>query len=74
MVSKVIPAQMFVKQAQNTSVIVTSLVRTDGEKARQLLIQLGEFFRKNVQRGDKFMTLREELEHIRTNLSIEQAF
>ncbi|KLU62465.1 sensor histidine kinase YehU [Peptococcaceae bacterium CEB3] len=60
----------FLFNALNT---IVSLVRTDGEKARKLLIQLGEFFRKNIQRGDKFVTLREELEHIRAYLSIEQA-
>lgn len=60
----------FLFNALNT---IVSLVRTDGEKARKLLIQLGDFFRKNIQRGDKFVSLREELEHIRAYLSIEQA-
>lgn len=60
----------FLFNALNT---IVALVRTDGEKARKLLIQLGEFFRKNIQRGDKFVTLRQELEHIRAYLSIEQA-
>lgn len=60
----------FLFNALNT---IVSLIRTDGEKARKLLIQLGEFFRKNIQSGDKFVTLREELEHIRAYLSIEQA-
>ncbi|KLU66974.1 MULTISPECIES: sensor histidine kinase [Desulfosporosinus] len=60
----------FLFNALNT---IVALVRTDGEKARKLLIQLGEFFRKNIQRGDKFVTLRQELEHIRAYLTIEQA-
>lgn len=60
----------FLFNALNT---IVSLIRTDGEKARKLLIQLGEFFRRNIQRGDKFVTLREELEHVRAYLSIEQA-
>lgn len=60
----------FLFNALNT---IVSLVRTDGEKARKLLIQLGDFFRKNIQRRDKFVSLREELEHIRAYLSIEQA-
>lgn len=60
----------FLFNALNT---IVSLIRTDGEKARKLLIQLGEFFRKNIQSGDKFVSLKEELEHIRAYLSIEQA-
>jgi two-component system, LytTR family, sensor histidine kinase LytS len=60
----------FLFNALNT---IVALVRTDGEKARKLLIQLGEFFRKNIQGGDKFVTLRQELEHIRAYLCIEQA-
>ncbi len=60
----------FLFNALNT---IVSFCRTDADKARRLLIQLGEFFRKNIQRSDKFVTLREELEHIRAYLSIEQA-
>ncbi|MDA8227770.1 MAG: sensor histidine kinase [Desulfitobacterium hafniense] len=60
----------FLFNALNT---VVSFCRTDPDKARKLLIHLSEFFRKNIQRGDKFVTLREELGHIRAYLSIEQA-
>jgi two-component system, LytTR family, sensor histidine kinase LytS len=60
----------FMFNALNT---IVSFCRTDGEKARMLLIQLGEFFRKNIQRGDKSVTLREELEHVSAYSTIEQA-
>ncbi|HEX3015866.1 MAG TPA: sensor histidine kinase [Desulfobacteria bacterium] len=60
----------FLFNALNT---IVSFCRSDSEKARELLIQLGEFLRKNIQRGYKFVTLREELEHVRAYLSIEQA-
>ncbi|EGW36401.1 sensor histidine kinase [Desulfosporosinus sp. OT] len=60
----------FLFNALNT---VVSFCRTDPEKARNLLLQLGDFFRKNLKSGEKFVTLREECEHIRAYLAIEQA-
>ena len=60
----------FLFNAINT---VVSFCRTDPEKARHLLLQLGDFFRKNLKSADKFVTLREECEHIRAYLAIEQA-
>ena len=60
----------FLFNALNT---VVSFCRTDPEKARHLLLQLGDFFRKNLKSGEKFVTLREECEHIRAYLAIEQA-
>jgi two-component system sensor histidine kinase LytS len=60
----------FLFNALNT---VVSFCRTDPEKARHLILQLGDFFRKNLKSGEKFVTLREECEHIRAYLAIEQA-
>jgi len=60
----------FLFNALNT---VASFCRTDPEKARHLILQLGDFFRKNLKSGEKFVTLREECEHIRAYLAIEQA-
>jgi len=60
----------FLFNALNT---VSSFCRTDPEKARHLILQLGDFFRKNLKSGEKFVTLREECEHIRAYLAIEQA-
>lgn len=60
----------FLFNAINT---IVSFCRTDSEKARQLLLQLGDFFRGNLQSGEKFVTLQEECEHVRSYLAIEQA-
>jgi two-component system sensor histidine kinase LytS len=60
----------FLFNAINT---IVSFCRTDPEKARQLLLRLGDFFRKNLQSGEKFVTLQEECEHVHSYLSIEQA-
>lgn len=60
----------FLFNALNT---VISSIRTDPEKARHLLLQLGDFFRKNLKSGEKFVTLREECEHVRAYLGIELA-
>lgn len=60
----------FLFNALNT---VISFCRTDADKARNLLFQLSDFFRKNLQSGEKFVTLREEMEHVRAYLAIEQA-
>lgn len=60
----------FLFNAINT---IVSFCRTDSEKARKLLMQLGDFFRKNLQSGEKFVTLKEECEHVRSYLAIEKA-
>ncbi len=60
----------FLFNALNT---VKSICRQRPEQARFLLGQLGEFFRKNLQTNREFVTLKEELEHIRAYLDIEQA-
>lgn len=60
----------FLFNAINT---IVSFCRTNPEKARHLLLQLGDFFRKNLKSAEKLVTLREECEHIRAYLAIEQA-
>jgi Putative regulator of cell autolysis len=60
----------FLFNAINT---IVSFCRTNPEKARNLLLQLGDFFRKNLKSAEKFVTLREECDHIRAYLAIEQA-
>lgn len=60
----------FLFNAINT---IVSFCRTNPEKARHLLLQLGDFFRKNLKSAEKFVTLREESEHIHAYLAIEQA-
>ncbi|WP_153124714.1 sensor histidine kinase [Peribacillus tepidiphilus] len=61
----------FLFNAINT---ISSLIRTDADQARKLLIKLSTFFRSNLQ-GARHMliSLEKELEHVEAYLSIEQA-
>ncbi len=53
---------------------IVSFCRTDIEKARELLINLGDFFRSTLNRGNReLISLEEELEHLRSYLMIEEA-
>ena len=61
----------FLFNALNT---IVSFCRTDIEKARELLIHLGNFFRstlKNTENG--LISMEEELENLRSYLMIEEA-
>jgi two-component system sensor histidine kinase LytS len=61
----------FLFNAINT---ISSLIRTDTDKARELLIQLSVFFRSNLQGARQMLIpLEKELEHVEAYLSIEQA-
>ena len=60
----------FLFNALNT---LASVIRTDPEKARQLVQHLSLFFRKNLRRGAEEVTLKEELEHVNSYLQIELA-
>ncbi len=53
---------------------IVALVRTQPNMARKLLIQLGNFFRQNLNASlHEFITLRQELDHTSAYLDIEQA-
>lgn len=61
----------FLFNAINT---ISSLIRTDADKARSLLIQLSIFFRSNLQGARQMLIpLEKELEHVEAYLSLEQA-
>lgn len=61
----------FLFNAINT---ISSLVRTDAQKARKLLINLGVFFRSNLQGARHLLIpLEKEIEHVEAYLSLEQA-
>lgn len=60
----------FLFNALNT---ITSLVRSRPETARELLIELSNFFRHNLQKANQFVALGEELAHVESYLAIEQA-
>ena len=50
-----------------------SFCRTDPETARNLIISLGDFLRRNLQPGSEVVSLATELEHVRAYLAIEIA-
>lgn len=60
----------FLFNAINT---IVSLTRTRPEKARDLLIHLGTYFRKNLHKGADEVDLEKEIEHIKSYLEIEKA-
>ncbi|WP_410514379.1 sensor histidine kinase [Paenibacillus sp. BR2-3] len=61
----------FLFNAINT---ISALCRTDSEKARKLLLELGIFFRSNLQGAQQLLiTLEKELEYVQAYLHLEQA-
>lgn len=60
----------FLFNALNT---IVSLCRTNPEEARNLIIELSDFFRRSLKTSRDFVTLREELEHVDSYLTLEKA-
>lgn len=60
----------FLFNALNT---ISSFCRTDPLKARELIIDLSNYFRKTLKRQEDFVTLREEVEFVQSYFSIEEA-
>jgi len=60
----------FLFNALNT---IVSFVRIDSDKARDLLISLSEFFRYNLESSFNLITLKEEIEHVKSYFNLEQA-
>jgi two-component system, LytTR family, sensor kinase len=70
---KLIQAQVnphFLFNSLNTIIAIT---RTDPGRARELLVHLSNFFRKNLKRSGGLATLEEELAHVSSYLEIEKA-
>ena len=70
---KLIQAQVnphFLFNALNT---IIAVVRKDADQAKQLLMQLSSFLRKNLKRKSDIVSLEEELEQISAYLDIEKA-
>ena len=57
----------------NTLNTIVSLIRSQPEKAREVLIFLGEFLRHNMRHGVSLHSVREECEHVQAYLAIEEA-
>jgi two-component system sensor histidine kinase LytS len=60
----------FLFNALNT---IVSLCRTNPEEARNLIIELSEFFRLSLKTARDFVTIKEELEHVDSYLTLEKA-
>jgi two-component system, LytTR family, sensor kinase len=60
----------FLFNALNT---IIAILRRDADRARELLIHLSHFFRKNLKRSSDVSTIEEELEHVGAYLEIEKA-
>lgn len=56
----------------NSLSVIHHLVRTQPETARSLLLDLSDLFQHTLRAGD-FVPLRQELEHVRAYLALEQA-
>ncbi|WP_319371818.1 sensor histidine kinase [uncultured Ilyobacter sp.] len=52
---------------------VSSFVRMDPSKAREIIINLSTYLRFNIESGDKPVTLEKELEQVKAYVNIEQA-
>ncbi|MDI6715360.1 MAG: histidine kinase [Actinomycetota bacterium] len=57
----------------NTLNTITAFIRTDPQKARKLLIQFSDFFRKSLEWKEGFITLAQELDYISNYLVLEKA-
>ncbi|HQR29017.1 MAG TPA: sensor histidine kinase [Anaeromyxobacteraceae bacterium] len=60
----------FLFNALNT---IIAILRRDSDRARELLVHLSHFFRKNLKRSGDLSSLAEELEHVGAYLEIEKA-
>ncbi len=70
---KVIQAQVNPHFLFNTLNTIIAIVRKDADRARELLIHLSHFFRKNLKRSSDLSTLEEELDQVASYLTIEKA-
>ncbi len=57
----------------NSLAAIATFVRTDPERARELLLEFADFTRYAFQRGGEFTTLADELRNIERYLVLEQA-
>jgi two-component system, LytTR family, sensor histidine kinase LytS len=66
-------AQMEPHFAFNALNTIASFIRTDPERARQLVLAFADALRARFARPGEFVTLEEELGHVRSYLELEQA-
>jgi two-component system, LytTR family, sensor histidine kinase LytS len=66
--AKINPHFMF-----NALTTITFFCRTDKERARELLVNLSTYLRRNLEHGREFISLGEEMEQVAAYLSISNA-
>jgi two-component system LytT family sensor kinase len=78
--TRVIEAELRALRAQisphfvyNSLAAIASFVRTDADRARELLLEFADFTRYAFRRGGEFTTLADELRNIERYLVLEQA-
>ncbi len=57
----------------NSLTVIASLCRIDAEKARDLIIHLSNFFRKNLNLNRELVNLDTEISHVKSYVEIEKA-
>jgi two-component system sensor histidine kinase LytS len=57
----------------NSLMVIASLCRTNSEKARELVLHLGNYFRKNISGNKKMIDISEEINHVKSYVEIEKA-
>lgn len=70
---KMLQAQINPHFLFNAITSIMHYIRTDPDTASELLVKLGDFFRKNIKPGGASVPLSKELEHCEDYLSIERA-
>lgn len=70
---KLLQAQVNPHFLFNSLNTIMAIIRKDADRARQLLMQLSNFFRTNLKPQSNIVTLEEELDHIGSYLEIEKA-
>jgi two-component system LytT family sensor kinase len=78
--SRIMEAELRALRAQisphfiyNSLAAIASFVRTDPDRARELLLEFADFTRYALRRGGPFTTLQEELRNVERYLVLEQA-
>ncbi|MBS3956822.1 MAG: histidine kinase [Clostridiales bacterium] len=70
---KALQAQIHPHFLFNTINTIAMLIRTDPEKARELLRDFARFYRRTLEATEDLVPLEQELEYVRTYLAFEKA-
>ena len=70
---KLLQAQIDPHFLFNSLNTIIAVIRKDAGAARDLLLHLSNFFRKNLKRSSDLVTLEQELDHVSSYLKIEKA-